>query len=133
MAEVSWTHIKMVKAAPLNNSRKGALVRSGYWLGYEGTIWIVLAASIFKPGLMETSGKIIMENWVVIPECTSGFVVLLVMPSIFARLFTRKCSSAALNGVGTWESSKGSSSASLDAFLTIWLGCPSLDLCYFRF
>ena len=64
----------MVKAAPLNNSRKGALVRSGYWLGYEGTIWIVLAASIFKPDLMETSAKIIMENQVVLPECTSGLL-----------------------------------------------------------
>ena len=69
--------------------------------------------------------------------CHSGMhqrlVVLLVMRSIFARLFTRKCSSADLNGVGTWESSKGSSSASLDAFLTIWLGFPSLNFRYFRF
>ena len=82
---------------------------------------------------LTTLAETLIERRVAIREYNSALVALLIGLSIFRRAFSRKCSCAVIKGIGTCESSKGSSSTSLNAFLTIWLGCPSVDLRYFRF
>ena len=59
-------------------------------------------------------------------------VALLVEPSLFARLFARKCSFAVLKSVATLESSKRSFATNLSTFLIVLFGCPCLDFRYFR-